>query len=70
MFYTTKQVGIMFGLTAQAVIYWEENNILKCSFRRGNRRMYSKVDIIDYANTLSKRRVIDIDEKFKFIYEE
>lgn len=69
MFYSTTEVGKIFNITNVGVLYWEKKGILIPSFKRGVKRMYSKVDIIDYANTLSKRKVIDIVD-YKLIYEE
>lgn len=69
MFYTSTQVGKIFNVTGAGVLYWEKIEVLKPSFKRGNRRMYSEFDIIDYANTLSKRKVLYIDD-LRLVYEE
>ena len=70
MFYTSTQVGKIFNVTGAGVLYWEKIDVLNPSFKRGNRRMYSELDIIDYANTLSKRKVLYIDDDLKLVYEE
>ena len=70
MFYTTTKVGKILNLTKAGVIYRVEHGILNLSGHVGNRSIFSKQDVLDYINTISKRKAIDITEDFKIVYEE
>ena len=69
MLYTTSKVAKILGCTKTTIINMENRGELKSSSSIGNRRVYSKGDLLTFINKNSNTKAIDIDLNLNIIYE-